>query len=366
MLPVIVAALGAMVVTKSQSQGFMPKSAYRRGSNRVPNGAPASCRPDLSGRNRVLHIDADLAVPIVVAEPGVTMESLVAATLAHGLAPKVVPEFRGITVGGAIAGGAMESSSFRHGMFHDTVSRCELLLPNGTILDCSLSQHADLFAAIGGSCGTLASITTATIECVRVCPRIALHFTWHECVERGLLQLTRMASHAPSRRNVDSLDAVALPARASLHGEGGGSSEGGLLICAASFIRSREPLPAVEWSMDGRGDDDSHEWFYEKLLRVRDSLAASMPPSAPAPAEPADDESVTSVAEPIAASCVVHMSIEDYLFRFDRGAFNMASTDVWLASWRDRVHPTKMLLAGASANQCVPSDRPQDGFLLPF
>ena len=49
-----------------------------------------------------------------------------------GLVPKVVPEFRKITVGGALMGGAMESSSFAHGTFGDTISACELLLSNGT------------------------------------------------------------------------------------------------------------------------------------------------------------------------------------------------------------------------------------------
>ena len=47
------------------------------------------------------------------------------------------------------------------------------------------------------------------------------------------------------------------------------------------------------------------------------------------------------------------MLLEDYLFRFDRGAFNFASSDTWMTSWRDFVHPTKLPLFLASANNPV-------------
>lgn len=41
------------------------------------------------------------------------MDALVEATVKHGLVPPVVPEFPGITVGGAYNGTGGESSSFR-------------------------------------------------------------------------------------------------------------------------------------------------------------------------------------------------------------------------------------------------------------
>ena len=205
------------------------RSTYRRGSNRVPNGAPPTGRPDLSLLREVLYVSPDQAT--VTAEPGVTMEELVAATLPHGLVPKVVPEFRRITVGGAIMGGAMESGSFAHGMFHETVSACELVLPNGTVVLASRAVHADMLAALGGSYGSLATLTAATIECVRLrtCgsrpPRVALTFTWHEDVSRGVEVLSGMA-RARTRTDggrLDFLDGVALP---------NGTTAGGILICA--------------------------------------------------------------------------------------------------------------------------------------
>src|SRR4051812_23881442 len=44
-----------------------------------------------------------------------TYEHLVEATLPHGLMPLVVPELRTITLGGAVTGLGIESTSFRNG-----------------------------------------------------------------------------------------------------------------------------------------------------------------------------------------------------------------------------------------------------------
>ena len=52
-----------------------------------------------------------------------TYEDLVDATLAHGLMPLVVPQLKTITLGGAVAGLGIESTSFRHGLPHESVRR---------------------------------------------------------------------------------------------------------------------------------------------------------------------------------------------------------------------------------------------------
>jgi FAD/FMN-containing dehydrogenase len=73
----------------------------------------AGRRVDASELTNIVLIDPERR--LAVAEPGVTFESLVSATLRHGLVPTVVPELRGITLGGAVAGCSVESMSFRHG-----------------------------------------------------------------------------------------------------------------------------------------------------------------------------------------------------------------------------------------------------------
>ena len=75
----------AQRVAKALSASEVERAAYRRGSNRVPNGASASARPDLSRLRAILSVSRDDAT--ITAEPGVTMEELVAAALPHGLLP---------------------------------------------------------------------------------------------------------------------------------------------------------------------------------------------------------------------------------------------------------------------------------------
>ena len=242
----------AQRVAKALSASEVERAAYRRGSNRVPNGASASARPDLSRLRAVLSVSRDDAT--ITAEPGVTMEELVAAALPLGLLPKVVPEFRGITVGGAIIGGAMESSSFVHGMFHDTVSSCELCLPNGTVAVASRSVNADLLAALGGSYGTLASLTAATIECVRLPTRsttaVRVTFEWYADVAEGVAALNAMARarSCSDGRRIDFLDGVALP-------------DGGVLVCIGRLVDDDAEYPVETWSVGGPGD----EFYFEKL-----------------------------------------------------------------------------------------------------
>ena len=48
--------------------------------------------------------------------------------------PTVVPQLKSITIGGAIAGIGIESSSFKYGFVHETVQELEILLPDGTIV----------------------------------------------------------------------------------------------------------------------------------------------------------------------------------------------------------------------------------------
>jgi FAD/FMN-containing dehydrogenase len=92
----------------------------------------------------------------VDAEGMTTYEDLVRACLAHGVMPTVVPQLKTITLGGAVAGVGIESSSHRHGLVHDGVLEIEVLLGDGRVVVASpTNEHADLFFAFPNSYGTL-------------------------------------------------------------------------------------------------------------------------------------------------------------------------------------------------------------------
>jgi delta24-sterol reductase len=119
---------------------------------------------DISGLNHIIFVDKIKKTALV--EPGIAMDELVKHLLRYNLMPAVVPEFPGITAGGAFAGTAAESSSFRYGYFDRTVSSVEMVLGNGDIVQASPTENADLFFGSAGSLGTLGIATQLEIQLV--------------------------------------------------------------------------------------------------------------------------------------------------------------------------------------------------------
>jgi FAD/FMN-containing dehydrogenase len=86
----------------------------------------------------------------------ITYEDLTRECLAHGVMPAVVPQLKTITLGGAVAGVGIESSSHRYGLVHDTMLELDVLLGDGSIVTCTAeNEHSDLFFGFPNSYGTL-------------------------------------------------------------------------------------------------------------------------------------------------------------------------------------------------------------------
>ena len=121
--------------------------------------------------NQVLHI----ADGYVDAEGMVTYEELARACLAQGVMPAVVPQLKTITLGGAVAGVGIESSSHRYGLVHDTVLELDVLLADGRVVTCTPhNEHADLFHGFPNSYGTLGYALRVRAKTVPVKPYVRL------------------------------------------------------------------------------------------------------------------------------------------------------------------------------------------------
>lgn len=129
---------------------------------------------DTSELCNLVQIDVD--VRRCVAEPGLTFEDLVRATLRYGLIPAVVPELRGITVGGAIAGCSVESMSHAVGGFHDTCLEYEVIATDGTLHRVSREHRPDLFEHLHGSYGTLGVLSEVTFTLVPAGPFVEMTY----------------------------------------------------------------------------------------------------------------------------------------------------------------------------------------------
>ncbi|BBX89131.1 FAD-linked oxidase [Mycolicibacterium boenickei] len=133
---------------------------------------------DVSGLTNVIAVDAEARTADVAGM--CTYEDLVAATLPHALAPLVVPQLKTITLGGAVTGLGIESTSFRNGLPHESVLEMDILTGAGEIVTASPEQHADLFRTFPNSYGTLGYSTRLRIELEPVTPFVALrHLRFH-------------------------------------------------------------------------------------------------------------------------------------------------------------------------------------------
>ena len=137
---------------------------------------------DTSGLTGVIAVDPDARTADVAGM--CTYEDLVAATLPYGLSPLVVPQLKTITLGGAVTGLGIESTSFRNGLPHESVLEMDILTGTGEVVTASPEQNTDLYRAFPNSYGTLGYSVRLKIELEPVKPFVALrHLRFHSLQE---------------------------------------------------------------------------------------------------------------------------------------------------------------------------------------
>lgn len=221
-----------------------------------------SCKKlDFGPFNRILHIDPERRIATV--EPRVTMEALIVATTPFGLIPAVTPEFRGITVGGAIMGGALESGSHHFGTFNEICSTYEVLLGDGTLIRASARENPEIFYALAGSYGAFGIL--AKIEINLIPSKEFVHLKYRFGSPREVLSNFSKTS--------TFLDGIVFS------GERAVSIEGNLV--------DKSDLPLFSQKF-------SSPWYYQHVRSLSDEYEEIMP-------------------------------LKDYLFRYDSGAFWMGA-----------------------------------------
>lgn len=223
---------------------------------------------DLSSLNTIISIN--LEEKWVKVEPRMTVHALCKELLPYGVMLPVTPEFSSITVGGAIMGAALESSSYRYGQFNDACLEYELLLGNGTLLTVSPQEYPELFYAITGSYGTLAILTLVKIQLIPIKKHVRVHYQQFD-EKKLLIEFFRKEMQ---RQEVDFLDGI-------------GVSNNCWVGIKGILSDDHAGLPVFKstpWS----------PWFYQHVTQV---------------AQKGSYEEV--------------LPLQHYLFRLDRGAFWM-------------------------------------------
>ncbi len=174
-----------------------------------PRDAVATKGLDVSGLDGVISIDTQAHTADV--QGMCTYEDLVDATLPHGLIPLVVPQLRTITLGGAVTGLGIESTSFRSGLPHESVLEMDIFTGSGEIVTATpTNEHADLFATFANSYGSLGYATRLRIELEPVRSHVALRhvrFADTSALQDAIAAITETGEWDGER--VDGMDGTA-------------------------------------------------------------------------------------------------------------------------------------------------------------
>lgn len=268
------------------------------GSSNSTRAAARQQVVDISSLNHILHIDHTNKTALV--EPGIAMDALVRALLPHKLIPAVVPEFPGITAGGAFAGTAAESSSFRHGYFDASVREIEVVLGNGDVVLASPEHNEDLFYGCAGAMGTLGITTQLEIQLLSCKPYLEVTYNFVTSQDAALARFERV------NRDIDFTDGIMF------------SSQRGVIVEARFMEKSESVAPLVRFT---RAHDP---WFFAHVHRK-----LRCPPCL----NEGDGEYFCMTCHwtqnsrtyrQNSTAYVELVPIEDYLFRYERGVFWMA------------------------------------------
>ena len=166
---------------------------------------------DTSGLTDVITVDPVARTADVAGM--CTYEDLVAATLPYDLAPLVVPQLKTITLGGAVTGLGIESTSFRNGLPHESVLEMDILTGAGEIVTATPTQHTDLFRTFPNSYGTLGYSVRLRIELEQVKPFVALrHVRFDSIPELIAAMAAILETRGYQGERVDYLDGVVFSA----------------------------------------------------------------------------------------------------------------------------------------------------------
>jgi FAD/FMN-containing dehydrogenase len=160
---------------------------------------------DVSGLRGVVALDPEAGTADV--QGMCTYEDLVAVTLARGFIPLVVPQLRTITLGGAVSGLGIESTSFRNGLPHESVLEMDVLTGDGQVR--TVRPGDDLFDAFPNSYGSLGYATRLRITLEPVPSYVELRhlrFTDLDTLTTAVDTLVTTSMHEGVR--VDALDGV--------------------------------------------------------------------------------------------------------------------------------------------------------------
>jgi len=195
-------------------------------------------------------------------------------------------ELKTITVGGALQGVGIESSSHLYGTVDDICVSMRVILANGKLIELTpTNQNSDLFYGLGGSYGSLALLVEATIKLIPATPFVRVSYLRCDDLEKFVSETNKRTQ---KERNT-FIDAIRFS-----------SSEIVLITANMENNKEKEAEKSNFWKETSWG-----EFYYQHVQEISQTLANNKQQN-----QKEFEERIDTIT---------------YLFRYDRGAFWCAS-----------------------------------------
>lgn len=172
-------------------------------------------------------------------------------------------------------GAALESSSHRYGQFNDISTAYEVLLGDGSIVEATPTTYPDLFYGLSGSYGSLGLLLAVEIQLVPAGKWVKLHYQVFQSLNSAITEMGLKSRQDPK---ADFIEALVF--------------QQDQVVVITGEIIARHLSPPEEAKYLSLTPSWKH-LFYQHVKKIADQKTEQ----------------------------IEYVSIQDYLFRHDRGAF---------------------------------------------
>lgn len=124
--------------------------------------------------NHILEIDEENLT--ITCEPSVPMGQITQALLPKKLALKCQIEMESLTIGGIASGWGLETNSYEHGFFQESVCAYEICTSAGEVIHVTKESNPDLFYALPWSHGSIGFLLSVKVQLIRVQPYVKITY----------------------------------------------------------------------------------------------------------------------------------------------------------------------------------------------